>query len=313
MCGKTTGGMEECIWDCERLNFEFNSTTVESVVSSVLTGVTFKNPLCLEDCFDQDHCVTKLFEDYKVAGGVCDGAAVIEGVEDYEFAEEGTCIVFPGPEVYSNVIVKGICSEETEAALMDPKCIYDAGSRGPTYWETLWRLITLTCRSEVGLKWFNPENWLIAGRPTTKLNPVLGTINHPVFGEVGSWIPEFEHTKHRYPWICSLRSKAVGKTHFCAATLLRKPPGPTVLVTTAHCTFLCKSEDDQVRPNCCCENVSGQTCEESKECGVNPQVQKMKGEDVEVICGEWEIGDAPMVDSGEDYNVIFRVEVSLIS
>ena len=35
----------------------------------------------------------------------------------------------------------------------------------------------------------------------------------------------------------------------------------------------------------------------------------MTGDDVEVICGEWEIGDATMSSSGESYNVIFNVEV----
>ena len=33
---------------------------------------------------------------------------------------------------------------------------------------------------------------------------------------------EFENTKHRYPWICSLRSNTEeDKEHYCAATLLR--------------------------------------------------------------------------------------------
>lgn len=256
MCGLTTGGKEECIWDCERLNFVATASNVTSTVSSVLSGVTFKNPLCLEDCFARDHCITRLFTDFKNAGGVCDGASVIEGVEEYTFAPEGTCILRPGPEIYSNIILKGICLPETEAALLDPKCIYDAGSRGPTYWETLWRLITLSCRSQVGNKWLDASQWLFSGRPQQgKLNPIIGVIHHPVFGEIGTWVPEFENTKNRYPWICSLRSKHKNKTHFCAATLLRRPPGPIVLVTTAHCTYLCKSENGNIQPNCCCENV----------------------------------------------------------
>ena len=30
-----------------------------------------------------------------------------------------------------------------------------------------------------------------------------------------------EHTRHRYPWLCSLRSKGSGKKHYCGVTLLR--------------------------------------------------------------------------------------------
>ena len=107
---------------------------------------------------------------------------------------------------------------------------------------------------------------------------------------------------------CS-RSNNAQKTHYCAVTLLRRPPGPTVMVTAAHCTFLCKS-NDVVVDNCCCENVSGVRCqnETAVSCGTNPSVVEMTGKDVEVICGEWEIGDATKEDSKEEYNVIFNVK-----
>ena len=35
----------------------------------------------------------------------------------------------------------------------------------------------------------------------------------------------------------------------------------------------------------------------------------MSGGDVEVICGEWEIGDASMTSSEEKYNTFFVVQV----
>ena len=220
------------------------------------SGVIYKNPLCLEDCFAKDHCVTRLFNDYKQAGGICDGAAVIESVAEYTFAPPGTCILTQGPEIWTNIISKGICSAETEAALSESSCIYDAVSRGPAFWETLWRLISLTCTTPVATAWYNVETWLIEGRPQQpKLNPISLAIHEPNLGEIFNWVPEFENTRNRYPWICSLRSKDVSKTHYCAATLLKRPPGPIVMVTTAHCTYLCKSEDGGVQPNCCCENV----------------------------------------------------------
>ena len=30
-----------------------------------------------------------------------------------------------------------------------------------------------------------------------------------------------ENTRHRYPWLCSLRSKGSGTKHYCGVTLLR--------------------------------------------------------------------------------------------
>ena len=118
----------------------------------------------------------------------------------------------------------------------------------------------------------------------------------------------YEETRHRYPWICSLRSKSLDKQHHCAVTLLRRPPGPTVLVTAAHCTFLCKS-DNIVVPNCCCDNVAQTKCSDDPvKCGQKPEVVEMTGQDVEVICGEWEVGNIPMDESGETYNVIFPIK-----
>ena len=119
--------------------------------------------------------------------------------------------------------------------------------------------------------------------------------------------PPYEETRHRYPWICSLRGRGPDKQHHCAVTLLRRPPGPTVLVTAAHCTFLCKS-DNIVVPNCCCDNVAQTKCsDDTNMCGRNPLVVEMTGDDVEVICGEWEIGNIPREESGEEYNVILPV------
>ena len=40
---------------------------------------------------------------------------------------------------------------------------------------------------------------------------------------------------------------------------------------------------------------------------MNPRVVEMTGDDVEVICGEWEIGNIPREESGEEYNVILPV------
>lgn len=65
--------------------------------------------------------------------------------------------------------------------------------------------------------------------------------------------PLLDNSRHRYPWLCSLRSKdpLLQYRHYCAVNLLSRPPGPAVLVGPAHCTYLCKS-GNRVVDNCCC-------------------------------------------------------------
>ena len=139
----------------------------------------------------------------------------------------------------------------------------------------------------------------------TKLNPIE---------EINPWVsatkPVFENTLGRYPWICSLRGKE-DKSHYCGATILSRPPGPLVIVTAAHCVFLCKSDTGETVPNCCCENVKGTLCRDNRDdnqCRDNPGVVVMTGEDAEVICGEFETGNFTADQSGEDYNVVLHID-----
>ena len=121
--------------------------------------------------------------------------------------------------------------------------------------------------------------------------------------------PVFEQTRGRYPWICSLRSKS-SRDHYCGTTILSRPPGPLVMVTAAHCVFLCKAQDGNTKPNCCCENVSGVGCSADSgiDCGTNPRVEVMTGEDAEVICGEFQTGNYTAEESGEEFNIILEIK-----
>jgi len=66
--------------------------------------------------------------------------------------------------------------------------------------------------------------------------------------------------------------------------LLTLPPKRTVIVGSAHCTYLCKSNNATV-PSCCCTKGPGRC--ESDSCGSNPEVVKMNPEDAVIICGRW--------------------------
>ena len=140
----------------------------------------------------------------------------------------------------------------------------------------------------------------------SQVNPRLNPIRVvQVLGDVPlATVPPVENTLHRYPWLCSLRGVGQQSSHYCGVTLLARPPGPTVLVTAAHCTFVCKSEEGNIVPNCCCPNVGPDTCTDTEDCGTNPQTAEMTGEDVEVVCGEWNTAG----NLNETYNVILPIK-----
>ena len=117
-------------------------------------------------------------------------------------------------------------------------------------------------------------------------------------------VPPLENTKHRYPWICSLRSVGQQPYHICGVTLLSRPPGPTVLVTSAHCVYICKSEEGRLVPNCCCPNVGPGLCTDTEDCGTNPTTAEMTGAEAEVVCGEWDTA----TETQEEYNVILPIK-----
>ena len=114
-----------------------------------------------------------------------------------------------------------------------------------------------------------------------------------------------ENTRNRYSWICSLQSKNPSPKHYCAMTLLSRPPTPTVLVGSAHCTDLCKSSRGEVE-NCCCGGPND--CSDNiVRCGTQPKVVEMTGSDAEILCGEWDTSDTPPSQTGERYNIILNI------
>lgn len=61
-CGIRNSGRDECFWNCV---YEFEEGDIDDGNS------LFQDPLCMEDCFPDSHCIGKLIKDYKLAGGVC--------------------------------------------------------------------------------------------------------------------------------------------------------------------------------------------------------------------------------------------------
>ena len=80
---------------------------------------------------------------------------------------------------------------------------------------------------------------LLAGNSVTN-NHIDGTLHY---------------TLNQYPWTCSLRTAGYRGRHVCGATLLSAPPSKTIIVSAAHCNYICKSSEGTVRETCCCRDL----------------------------------------------------------
>ena len=138
----------------------------------------------------------------------------------------------------------------------------------------------------------------------TRLAPVSN-----IDGEIHTEL-NFNNTRHRYPWICSLRTRGVTAEHICAVTILSLPPQPTIIIGPAHCTYLCKDGG----PNgarleaCCCTPQPNGCSEDPIRCEKNPGAVEMDPKEMKILCGEWETGPSPRRFSNEKYNVGLEIK-----
>ena len=172
-------------------------------------------------------------------------------------------------------LTKGLCSNTTQTLLSDPQnCINPIFNLTERIFDSVRCLVNSMCDRET---WQNLEPVPITKRvpamkllkdnqedkrfhrliPLEQIQEYFVIISFDPFNISSVLLvpyPPLENTRHRYPWICSLRS-VDQPSHICGVTLLSRPPGPTVLVTSAHCVYICKSEEGRLVPNCCYPNV----------------------------------------------------------
>ena len=327
MCGLVTGGRPECWWSCDIQRVE-NPSKPGRVLQLIA------EPSCLSDCYPGGHCLNALLADYHSAGGICRGSyldVIAPGL--FPVSRQPCELHEPDDYYHGHEIRKGLCSERTKLLLSDQQnCIHPLWKQKSSIVATANNLIRSMCdfrtwwfdfnkpvpidrRVDTRIKTNETRKYdpLKRMRPShdyeNKLIPIdsIEEINGVNFARV----PPLENTKHRYPWICSLRSRSrsvhyweIEPRHFCGVTLLSRPPGPTVLVTSAHCVYICMSEEGRLVPNCCCPNVGPGLCTEDEACGTNAATVEITGADAEVICGEWDSA----TDTAEEYNVILPIE-----
>ena len=289
-CGLTTGGQPECHWDCTR---KFLPLDVPIVA----------DPECLTDCFPEEPCVLSLIEDYSASGGIC--GQEVTGYWPWPISPTPCSSV-------GGILTSGLCRAETETLLLDENCISNVFKMTSIVYDTIINLVRNMCKDEVYQRWYQYQRDLFVDTSSrspgefSKIIPSFNFLPLKNYEILRKELP-YTHTRHRYPWICSLRTKGSGTEHLCAVTLLSRPPRPTVLVGPAHCTYLCKRDPTTILPACCCADGYENCVKENPSCGEEPRVYEMSGEDAEIVCGEWETGPRYSLFSGETYNVILPI------
>ena len=245
------------------------------------------------------------------------------------------------------VFTEGTCSPTTERLLMETECIHEVFEQPGFIQNTITQLIQLSCSYKVsdkytafqqessgqtvsplcneeditpltvidcdlessgdflGQDYSDPDDG-VNSKTVNRLAPAQSVLQYPEFTLRTKL--NYENTRHRYPWVCSLRSIGAEPEHLCAVTLLSIPPQPTVVVGAAHCTYICKDIREIAIPVCCCSEGVEDCSEDKNKCGEKPRVYEMDGDDVEILCGEWETGDTPRDLSNEPYNVILKIQ-----
>ena len=312
MCGITTGGQDECWWDCIIIS------------AQQVYGQAVTNPECLRDCFlnttiSEDDCFALLIEDVTSKGTCKTGDNPAEVLNIWGFSELGNncdLVERPAPDyggdsTFMNII-SGTCSSETEESLKATSCIKFLEKQPEIVKNTIELLIQYSC-SKALYDFITSSQSQLGERSSHRIEQARLAPGAEV--DITSDIKtelNYENTRHRYPWICSLRTRGVNSEHLCAVNLLEVPPNPTVIVGAAHCTYLCKDMDNNgvSLPSCCCvtSNKGQESCSaDTVKCGRDPKAVEMDGSDAEIICGEWQTDSTSQNVSGEKYNVVLPI------
>jgi len=282
-CGLTTGGQEECHFDCVSMPANLTILGIQYYVVA--------DPACLRDCFSQDSCLHSLLEDI-LSKGMCRD----DTFSNYTLSDQ--CVI-SGDDIKT-----GTCSTETEDCLR--KKGFSLASEQPLIVQnSIFMMIYNSCTGDISRNLRNRIRKITnfrQKRNKARVNPVT-SIGMGYKAQI-----KYENTRNRYPWLCSLRTHGINPEHLCAVTLLSIPPQPTILVGAAHCTVTCKDRGHRM-PSCCCIFKGIESCRSDEaKCGQNAMVTDLKPRDVDILCGEWELGTVPISVSKERYNIILQVK-----
>ena len=145
-CGITTGGKENCEWDC--------------IPSSLKQGI-YLNPECMIDCFNKDHCAVKALNEFIKAEGICKSCTNCEqyynilpiATKECEYMTK-TLYLDETVNITVDFTSKGIFSEDTmELLTRNESCIFDVHRKSPSVYNTMQVLVTTSSNLEANQFW----------------------------------------------------------------------------------------------------------------------------------------------------------------
>ena len=178
-CGLTTGGQENCKWDCRTVPLRPHHDFLYA------TSAYFVDPACLIDCFPDGHCGKEVIQEYIEAGGACSGSFLYDhDNSDHNDAEcqyfndnvnTGATNLFFGGNL--SVTTVGIFSPETLSMLKDTSCILDIYRGSLTLVTTFQYLVYTSSDLETYRYWNDFHTFHLVGNPS--VSEVTNTRFHP--------------------------------------------------------------------------------------------------------------------------------------
>merc|ERR1711892_249627 len=339
-CGIPTGGKAECYFDCIS-TFNLKEPSVRLIKDLTCLEDCFDDEIgkrCLSGLIDD--VKKKGVCNVGSETGINPGAGVYDSTKtdcgqyspnplDPDISS-GTCstdteeklvtdecrqFITQQPPMIMNTateLISAACSSEVSKEYVDIKVTYTADTCGCTT-EQFKNVTDALEVPEIPTKVdLPPFPWLGKRNSVRVVNVPNENATLPIsFRFAGTKVElkakyDFNRTRNRYSWICSLRSTDLNADHFCAVTLLSLPPKPTVIVGVAHCTFLCKNGKHRI-DSCCCRTDSTDCSDDVAKCGNDPKVKEMEPTDAEILCGEWETGPTPPSLSDEKENIVLPI------
>ena len=321
---------DECFFDC---NVTLSLSGLFMPGTRILYLASIANPQCLRDCFSSDpkapdFCMTSLL-DAVLSKGICDrpldDPKQEEAVHPAKEAFPGLSISASCSSTPAGSLTSDTCPSSTQDLVSSRRCKLAVIEQAAPVLSTIAALLYLSnCVSslrfitDIGDGARRRKAASAKKRAKAKKRKQGKARGNKQSGRVSRLNPlflaneqagvrtrlDYSHTRHRYPWICSLRTSSQPPQHLCAVTLLSSPPQSFVVVGPAHCTYICKNEEGHQIPACCCHVGRPSSCgQEVVTCGRTPRVATMEPVDSHILCGEWQLGEVPMELSQEEYNI----------
>eukprot|EP00090_Calanus_glacialis_P006443 TRINITY_DN15014_c0_g1_i2.p1 TRINITY_DN15014_c0_g1~~TRINITY_DN15014_c0_g1_i2.p1 ORF type:complete len:509 (-),score=78.22 TRINITY_DN15014_c0_g1_i2:81-1556(-) len=114
-----------------------------------------------------------------------------------------------------------------------------------------------------------------------------------------------------HPWLCALKEVGFRGRYRCGVTLLSGPPDP-ILVSAAHCNYVCKdSRTMELQDICCCRETSERSScrKDSSYCTKNAQLTEADISEMQIVCGEHSLLVQPEAFSEETEVVLEILEI----